>query len=564
MITALPFFPGLLGSPIQGNGQTGGIGLDQPMTPGNLSDNPFAKILRDQSAASFLIASVPLTVPTGDQRRLPEMKSYPDTLDLSLQELAGRHRPGVLLGENSSESMEWPLSVHVQPHPLPATFLTSDEQGLGDIVEIVPTSLSPLPSFGVEKENGVGNVEMPQEPMRLLPVILSHDERLSGTVFSPQVFLGGRVETDGIQTQGSIPKSDLHFLAGYPPIQAPPPSRIVSDNSAIPMVPNSDPQQFLRDAVKEFSQLVGSSVESPDVKPDSESAGESGKIVEKILDRVSSPVQDATKPLRISPSPAESSQGLPRPLVTQAFQSPFPFEETTASPADGVLSTQSRMKYVIGVPSLLSGWSVYGKESAMGIQSELNGESNLFLPGERLREVFEATGKSMGVDTNGGQGANNGMGGNAHSQSGFQQSSSSLSPGPGVRMAEERGPELPTPALQRLQMEVQLSETNRVQIDVGVQQRQVYAGLLMDQATLKNLAVQFVPQLEEQLAQSDMDLQEFSAEVRDHHREQESATDSDWRASQQGHRASTTFSHAQESNNTSVTRVEERGWHYVA
>ena len=131
-------------------------------------------------------------------------------------------------------------------------------------------------------------------------------------------------------------------------------------------------------------------------------------------------------------------------------------------------------------------------------------------------------------------------------------------------VTEDRGPDLPTPALQRLQMEVQLSETNRIQIDVGVQQRQVYAGLLMDQATLKNLAVQFVPQLEEQLAQNDMDLQEFSAEVRDHHGEQESETSSHGSGTQQEQRGSATVHYASESPTNLVNRVEEQGCHFVA
>jgi hypothetical protein len=111
---------------------------------------------------------------------------------------------------------------------------------------------------------------------------------------------------------------------------------------------------------------------------------------------------------------------------------------------------------------------------------------------------------------------------------------------------------------------VQLSETNRIQIDVGVQNRHVYAGLLMDQATLKNLAVQFVPQLEDQLAQADMDLQEFSAEVRDSHGEQESNTNPHLSGMSYGKRESTDLSHASELHSNFVKRVEEQGLHLVA
>jgi len=132
-------------------------------------------------------------------------------------------------------------------------------------------------------------------------------------------------------------------------------------------------------------------------------------------------------------------------------------------------------------------------------------------------------------------------------------------------MAEERVPDFPTPTLQRLQMDVQLSEANRIQIDVGVQHRQVYAGLLMDQATLKNLAMQFVPQLEDQLAQNDMDLQEFSAEVRDqHHHKPESETHSHGSGTQLLHRGNTIVQHAPEPLPNSVKDIEALGLHLVA
>ena len=131
-------------------------------------------------------------------------------------------------------------------------------------------------------------------------------------------------------------------------------------------------------------------------------------------------------------------------------------------------------------------------------------------------------------------------------------------------MVEERVPDLPGPALQRLQMEVQLSETNRVQIDVGVQHRQVYASLLMDQATLKNLAVQFVPQLEEQLTQGEMELQEFSAEVRDHQSGQESDTRSDGAGTQTSHRGMPSLHQTPGSLSHRVGRAEEQGFHLVA
>ncbi|MGB0909403.1 MAG: hypothetical protein ACPGYT_03500 [Nitrospirales bacterium] len=61
----------------------------------------------------------------------------------------------------------------------------------------------------------------------------------------------------------------------------------------------------------------------------------------------------------------------------------------------------------------------------------------------------------------------------------------------------------------RLQIDVQLSEANRVQVDVGVQQRQVYAGVLLDNPALRSLAAQNIQALEEQLGQADFELEEF-------------------------------------------------------
>jgi hypothetical protein len=418
----------------------------------------------------------------------------------------------------------------------------------------------PSTSLEVNGSSEVGEAESAQDQPGLSAGEGSHAEQLSHTaVFSPQFFLAGGAE--GVQTTTILNKPGLPFLTGYAPIQAPPVGRNLADNSATHMVMNSDLQQFLRDAVKETSHLVGSS----DGESATESAVEPGKHVGKPLDRLSSFVQDADRlVLRIPSPPAGAPQGPLKPLVNQAFQASLPFEETPASLADVVQSTQSRLKYVNGVSSLLSEASVQGKESSMPIPSNGLGDSGLSSLGDRSKDVFESTGKNMGVDPNGGQGVNNGMGGSTHSQAGFQQSSSSLSTGSGVRMAEERVPDLPTPALQRLQMDVQLSEANRIQIDVGVQHRQVYAGLLMDQATLKNLAIQFVPQLEDQLAQSDMDLQEFSAEVRDHHREPESETRSNGSVMQHVHRGTTTAQDASESLPNSVKRVEAMGLHLVA
>lgn len=68
---------------------------------------------------------------------------------------------------------------------------------------------------------------------------------------------------------------------------------------------------------------------------------------------------------------------------------------------------------------------------------------------------------------------------------------------------------------QRLQLDVTLSDTTRLQIEVAVQQRQVSANMLLDQAALRNLVMQHQPQLDAQLAANGLELKELWAEVRD-------------------------------------------------
>lgn len=68
---------------------------------------------------------------------------------------------------------------------------------------------------------------------------------------------------------------------------------------------------------------------------------------------------------------------------------------------------------------------------------------------------------------------------------------------------------------QRLQLDVTLPDTTRLQIEVAVQQRQVSANMLLDQAALRNLVMQHQPQLDAQLAANGLELKELWAEVRD-------------------------------------------------
>jgi hypothetical protein len=173
------------------------------------------------------------------------------------------------------------------------------------------------------------------------------------------------------------------------------------------------------------------------------------------------------------------------------------------------------LKPTVGIPSVSN--DVAGSVNVHRTLApiELPGESVSLGKGDNTQHVIEPSVKGVGLDPNSGQGLGAGLNHSSNGQSGSQQLPFSPAQGGGLRALAERRPDLPTPALQRLQMDVQLSETQRVQIDVGVQNRQVYAGLVMDHSVLRNLAAQFVPQLENQLSQVDLELQEFSAEVRE-------------------------------------------------
>lgn len=234
--------------------------------------------------------------------------------------------------------------------------------------------------------------------------------------------------------------------------------------------------------------------------------------------------QDGTQPIpqlqrpSLNPNPSAPLQFV---LSNRApFVAAVQAEGPAGFPEQASIS-QSSVKPTPGLSSVFNDVTGSVSEHRHRGAVDLLAEPGLFGKGERSQTMVETTVKSMGLDSSGGQGLGAGMNHFAQSQSGFQQSSSFPGQGMGLRALEERGAELPTPALQRLQMDVQLSENTRVQIDVGVQNRQVYAGLVMDHAVLRNLAAQFVPQLENQLAQVNLELEEFSAEVREERQQNE-------------------------------------------
>ena len=227
------------------------------------------------------------------------------------------------------------------------------------------------------------------------------------------------------------------------------------------------------------------------------------------------------------------------------------------------LTNQISVKATPGNSSVLSDVSRQGIENRTTVPVELLGETGVLAKGERGQTLIETLVKTVGLDPSGGQGLGNGMNHFSNSQSGFQQPSSFPGQGVGLRGLEERGQEFPAPALQRLQMDVQLSENQRVQVDVGVHNRQVYTGLVMDHSILRNLATQFVPQLENQLAEVDLELQEFSAEVREEREPEAGRLFDDSRS----HKAQESGQRAQGellSTQNPVGRQEEPGLHFVA
>ena len=85
----------------------------------------------------------------------------------------------------------------------------------------------------------------------------------------------------------------------------------------------------------------------------------------------------------------------------------------------------------------------------------------------------------------------------------------------------------------------------------------------MDQSVLRNLAAQFVPQLEQQLADVDMELQEFSAEMREERDQQSETLFHDSRPHGQQDRARSPQGEMR-STSLPLNRHEERGVYFVA
>lgn len=221
------------------------------------------------------------------------------------------------------------------------------------------------------------------------------------------------------------------------------------------------------------------------------------------------------------------------------------------------------LKSLLGNSPVLGEVSGSGSQHSATVPVNVTGEFGSLANGERAQTNVETSVKSLGMDPSNGQGVGSGMNHFSNSQSGFQQPHMFSGQGVGLRAFEERGVEFPAQTLQRLQMDVQLSDNQRVMIDVGVQNKHVYAGLVMDHSILRNLANQFVPQLEHQLSQVDLELQEFSAEVREERKQEPGAWFDDSR-SDEGQQSGRRAQDERPSTQNLLSGQLEQGLHLLA
>ena len=176
-----------------------------------------------------------------------------------------------------------------------------------------------------------------------------------------------------------------------------------------------------------------------------------------------------------------------------------------------------------------------GTHSLQGVLSQVRDEFSS--PLSRLEsdgKNFGSNGISPGGETNVGNSGHGLTFGNQAGQTLGQllDSSPSSSNSTGLAQAniragnfDERLNLLNNSIPQRLQIDVQLSETARVQVDIGVQQRQVYAGMLLDNPVLRSLAVQNVQDLQNQLGQAEMELEEFDVYEEGHNFSEQASGD---------------------------------------
>ncbi len=521
MMTPIPHLFALLGNGQQTNGTVGKPTLQQPSIIDQSSSHPFSQILLSQEqAASLLNPDLPRTPTQGN----PTAVSTKDHLELH---------------SNSLQTLQSIPSL--------------DEVRTGDLISLMASPIQPqqveaLVPFRVEESIGQKNIRVigiPGEGEEDLAGAIHDSQKSPLVVGSPhgvgESHQGIQVAAkNGPSVEVSLPNSSrspvwqVRQIIGQgiqasaneqtsPSIMNPRPEGISTVLPAPPIhteIPRTAPPQgniasqgapVLSESAKVSPQVNDESVKNlvpkvePETRPVLQSENTTRILSQRFIQEGIQPQGTVHQPTR--QNPLGNEQKIPVTASSDAGVSTIPKQGTLiAEPFSGQPSQTSSTLTQSTLGKELVGTLAHGPSLSGQVSSVNNGEG--------LVNGVEHAGKQPGIDFSSGHGAQAGFQQSAHSPfSHHQASPHSLHSG--GRVVEERAFEFPTQALQRLQMDVQVSESNRVQIDVGVQQRQVYAGLVMDQSLLRNLALQSVPELENQLAQADLELQEFSAEVRE-------------------------------------------------
>jgi hypothetical protein len=491
------------------------VSKDQSSTSGQTFSPVFAQVLREQDESPTLLNNLQAVASPDSQDAAP-LQPGSAQKDLRNLEIVGSSNT---IENALPESNAYGIQVHTPSNvaALPAT----DSDPLADSARLLSTKV-------VDRHVGATTESIPDHTQKILfeqaplPVAIPTVALapLQGTQGSTHGFLAGPAfqATSGGAIHGKVrPALDIdgnysgNLQASVPKVfetgpvsQQVPAQKVPEVGGALQHVPQG-PEGKLDSSVLKQEDVQGTSRIAP-----------SAKEIPSGLPQVNRFIQeDESLKLPVLPRPTNSPIGSQNlrpnnvlPVTAVQPEAPAGFSQALSTGPLAIKPTPGILSVVQDVSN-----PVIGHRTAVPV--DLLGESGLLGKGDRAQAMVEASVKSAGLDVSGGQGLGSGMNHFQNPQSGFQQPSTPFGQGVGLRGLEERGPEFPAPALQRLQMDVQLSESQRVSIDVGVQNRQVYAGLVTDHSVLRNLANQFVPQLENQLADIDMELKEFSAQVRE-------------------------------------------------
>ena len=506
------------------------VSKDQSSTSGQTFSPVFAQVLREQDESPTLLNNLQ-AVASPDSQDAATLQPGSAQKDLRNLEIVGSSNT---IENVLPESNAYGIQVHTPSNvaAMPAT----DSDPLADSARLLSTKV-------VDRHVGATTESIPDHTQKILfeqaplPVAIPTVALapLQGTQGSTDGFLAGPAfqATSGGPTHGKVrPALDIdgnysgNLQASVPKVfetgpvsQQIPAQKVPEVGVALQHVPlpkiaevGVAPQQVPQGPEGKLDSSVLKQEDgqgAPRIAP-------SAKEIPSGLQQVSRFIQeDESLKLPILPRPTNSPNGSQNlrpnnvlPVTAVQPEAPAGFSQALSTGPLAIKPTPGILSVVQDVSN-----PVIGHRTTVPV--DLLGESGLLGKGDRAQAMVETSVKSAGLDVSGGQGLGSGMNHFQNPQSGFQQLSTPFGQGVGLRGLEGRGPEFPAPALQRLQMDVQLSESQRVSIDVGVQNRQVYAGLVTDHSVLRNLANQFVPQLENQLADIDMELKEFSAQVRE-------------------------------------------------